>query len=711
MAVQLPSLFHGFRNPQCHTISWTEVLSLLTGGQLQETTEKFRYFRNNGQETEARSIKASVPAITPAIGCNGGRRQENIIGYTGISMADFDHIPAGKLDSSLGLLKNDPHVFLCYTTLSGEGIRVLFRYTNNITEKSTKAGLYKLAFQVGNTYFACLLGLEFDAACKNPTRLSALCHDPAAYFNPESEPFLLTDAAPISGPKPHQHTFVRKAVRTIARELESMGVVYEAGHHNEYIAQTGYRLNRYGVDEEEAVGWATRRFADYGERNVESIIRSCYRETGEHATLQLPQAGEQRRPHYASVTEIEQFLDTQGEFRYNMITRQVESRQENGKLPENPEWMPLADRDMNTLWRRMGRSERPSRLNDIYTVLHSEYVPSFHPFREYLDRLSPWNGTTDPIGNLAGMVHVKGSQQVFTEYFRKWFVGILPTLFEAHTVNHEILVLIGPQGVYKTTWLSRLLPPELQRYFYTKTNSNRLTKDDLFTLTEFALVCFEEIDGMQPSELNQLKAITTARSINERAAYGHTKEHRTHIASFCATGNNPQFLSDRTGNRRWLPFEVTAIDSPYTHPIPYEEVYAQALSLWKSGFRYWFELEEIRDLNRRNQEFETPNLEEELILTYYRLPLPGEAGKIVTTAQILERINAAIRQPLSSIKIGLCMKKLKFESLRTPTGQRGYRIVQLSQEEVNSRQQALGHLSLDSTPTAPEKTEEAELPF
>ena len=47
----------------------------------------------------------------------------------------------------------------------------------------------------------------------------------------------------------------------------------------------------------------------------------------------------------------------------------------------------------------------------------------------------------------------------------------------------------------------------------------------------------------------QLKAAVTMPSIDERAAYAHFHEPRKHIASFCGTGNNAQFLSDPTGNQ------------------------------------------------------------------------------------------------------------------------------------------------------------------
>ncbi|WP_302461283.1 hypothetical protein [Bacteroides clarus] len=130
-------------------------------------------------------------------------------------------------------------------------------------------------------------------------------------------------------------------------------------------------------------------------------------------------------------------------------------------LSGKPAYTSLTDRDVNTLWSRMNKEISRVRLNDIYNVLHSEYILQLNPFREFLFNLKPWDGITDYIGELADTVRVKGDQQRFKYYFRKWFVNILPTLFEEHSVNHEILVLIGPQGSYKATWFNHLLQPKL----------------------------------------------------------------------------------------------------------------------------------------------------------------------------------------------------------------------------------------------------------
>lgn len=202
-------------------------------------------------------------------------------------------------------------------------------------------------------------------------------------------------------------------------------------------------------------------------------------------------------------------------------------------------------------------------------------------------------------------------------------------------VNNVILVFIGRQGAYKTTWFNYLLPPELKQYFYTKANARRMTKDDIIALSQYALICYEELDTMSPSELNQLKAVVTMQYTNERAAYGHYAEQRKHINTFCGTGNNPEFLSDPTGNRRWLPYEIESILSPREHPFNYEGIYAQAYALYKSDFRYWFTDEEIEKQNRHNRAFEAPRLEQELVDLYFRKPTEAETGEIMPIAREL----------------------------------------------------------------------------
>ena len=300
-------------------------------------------------------------------------------------------------------------------------------------------------------------------------------------------------------------------------------------------------------------------------------------------------------------------------------------------------------------------------------------------------------GEKDYIRELAQTVRVKGGEQeqmLWHLYLKKWLVGMVASWISDDVVNNVILVLIGEQGAYKTTWFNYLLPPPLKQYFYTKTNANRMSKDDILTLAQYALVCCEELDTMRPAELNQLKAAVTMPSIDERAAYAHYHEHRKHIASFCGTGNSTQFLSDPTGNRRWLPFEVESIVSPRDHPFHYEGIYAQALALFKSGFQYWFTKEEIQELNHHNRQFETPHLERELVSLYFRVPLESENGMFMTSARAIQIIGTGISQQLNPTRVGLAFNELGFQRVRYH-GIRGYLVIQRTAEEMQAYQKSI----------------------
>jgi len=601
-----------------------------------------------------------------------------------------------------------PQTLLAFVGLSGRSVKIVVPFVlpdGSLPKKEEQARMFHAAaYQLAVRHYQPQLGSIISLKEPFLSRGCRMSVDPDAYYNPEALPLQVKlPPAPSAKPgrpkgqkaKPGRYTATAgKAAEVSGKRLEDEGIRYEPGHHNEYVMRTGYLFNLYGVPEAEAVAWAVEAFADYGAENVESTFRSCYAGKEEHGSVRLPrsaggkgrrEADEANKP--AEVEAIEAFLFSQAEFRHNVITHHCEIR-----WTEEAGFLPLTDRDVNTLWGRMNKTVGRVYLTDIYNVIHSEFVPLFNPFQSYFDHLPSWDGVSDPIGDLADTVHVKSDQAEFRDYFRKWFVGILPALLDDTVVNHEILVLIGEQGLYKTTWFNFLLPPELRCYFYTKTNSDRLNKDDLFSLTEFALICFEELDGMRPAELNQLKAMVTMPYVNERAAYGRNKERHPHIASFCGTGNNVQFLTDPTGNRRWLPFEVSQIRDPHLHAIPYELVYSQAYALWKSGFCHWFSQEEIRKLNMHNSRFEVPNLEEDLIRTHFRKPFEGEAGIFVTAADILEQISSCLRYPLSPNKIGRIMAGLEFESIRYK-GKRGYIAVKKTGEDID-RERRSGALGL-----------------
>ncbi len=389
---------------------------------------------------------------------------------------------------------------------------------------------------------------------------------------------------------------------------------------------------------------------------------------------------------YASVADIQHFLDERVMLRYNIVTHQTEVHwltDWGDDLQMPAQWERINDRIENSLWKELSK-QKPVRMRDLQYVIGSDYVPAYHPFRFYLEHLSPWNGEEDHILGLSLSVNIKGDtdeQFLFAEYLKKWLVAMVASWMDDRVVNNVMLVLIGEQGAYKTTWFSHLLPPPLREYFYTKTNSGMVSKDDLLTLSQYGLMCWEELDSMQLKELNKLKAVMTMPSINERAAYAHYHENRPHLASFCGTGNNVQFLSDPTGTRRWLPFEVESIESPLTSPFDYEGIYSQAYALYKQGFRYWFDKNEILRLAQHNQQFETARSENELIDEYFRKPVTNEEGEYLSAAVIQQITGAVNMKGISATKLGRALTSMGFEH-QMSRGIRRYKVVRRSTSEM-----------------------------
>ena len=278
--------------------------------------------------------------------------------------------------------------------------------------------------------------------------------------------------------------------------------------------------------------------------------------------------------------------------------------------------------------------------------------------------------------------------------FKKWFVAMVASWMKDEVVNHQVLVLIGRQGIYKTTWLEHLIPPHLRAYTCKLANSNDLNKDERLRIAEFGLISLDEIDSMNNRELNQLKSVITATDVNERAAYAYTKERRVRLASFCASGNRRDFLTDITGNRRWLPFEVESIQNPFYTTLPYELMYAQAWALAQDPmFSYWFELDEIAVLEQHNQHFRDESNEEQLLDVYFAVP-PTDAttAKFLTTAEISERLiyYGNIKKPMTLSRLGVLLSQKGFLSVRRGNpSRRGWIIYERESQEVNAERSIL----------------------
>ena len=413
---------------------------------------------------------------------------------------------------------------------------------------------------------------------------------------------------------------------------------------------------------------------------------------------------------YATMKELRQMLCDNVFLRYNVITGRPEFRvpmkdefdaasriyYPSGKSPLDEwrsatRWYTINDRFCDSLMQLFSEWKK-IRERDLWTVIGSDFVPLYNPFREYLDRLPPSDKDRAAIFELAMTVNVKGGtdeQALFYMYLRKWLVGMVAGWIDENVVNEIILVLIGRQGIFKSVWFGQLLPPALRQYFHSSANIVRMNTDQVLKLSRYALICCEEIDALKPAEMNRLKWAVTTRFTEERKPYAHFPEREEHVATFCGTGNNLQFIDDPSGTRRWLPFEVESIENPYEHQIDHDAIFAEAYELYKSGFKYWFD-DADKELKSRNKQFEVPHPEQEAIRKYFRMPNEDEKGEFYTATEILEHISRNLTLKMAPEKIGSAMSDLGFVKYRSH-GRRGYRVVPYKPDEIEMNRRMLAY--------------------
>lgn len=683
-----PSLFVSVADTNPQPISWKAFyIRITTDEQLRISTERARQYYRQGDKSNYAQLKGCGGAITPAAQMQGGHKAENIVSLTAAVMSDFDHIPADQLARARQAAIDDPRTLLCHLTASGEGLRILSTFTSPRPQAA-----YIDAWHAANEYYALITGCEYDKSTKDATRLSFLAYDPEAYFNPGCTPFVI--GTPYDSHNPTDDE-LQDPFGLAERIAHSKGIMYVEGSRHHYLLYIANLLNKMGVPQATALG-RLAPLAPRGESEAAKAVQYVYgHNAADHGIWAKAARGAGRRQAVGGggvsatpaarkgilASDIEEYLHGHIRMRFNIIGQRMEVWDEASERYEN-----FTDSRLNSLWRDIERHfGRKVGVGDVRNVIFSDSTPLFNPVQEYFDALPAWHpGDPDYIRQLADTVHTTSDADFFAECFGKWFVGIFAPLLGGSAPNHTILVLVGPQGRYKSTFCEFLLPPALRTYFKCKTNQGRMSKDDRLDLCSNILIEMAELDSMDERELNQLKAIVTATSINERAPYAHVSENRQHICSFCATGNNKQFLTDLTGNRRFLPFEVERIQSPREHPFDYGHIYAQVLYLLRNGFQFWFDADDPRMITHC-QQFMEPQHEEELILRYFRTPqrtsgIP-EFGEWLSASEILEYCNAHSKKPLSGRKVAQLMRKHGFRSRRSACGQ-VYEVVKRSPEEI-----------------------------
>ena len=357
--------------------------------------------------------------------------------------------------------------------------------------------------------------------------------------------------------------------------------------------------------------------------------------------------------------EIETYLSSRYEFRYNTVLGRTEYRRMNSS-----DFTKVGRYEINTLRREIDNDIGIiTSSENLYSIIESSFSPRINPIQEYFKGLplvdvsssSPFS--LKAIPDLASCVVVRNSDK-WLPYLTKWLVAVVANAMDdCECCNHTCLVLTGEQGKFKTTFLDLLCPPALYGYSYT----GKIYPQEKDTLTYIGQNLIVNIDdqlkALNKRDENELKNLITCPMVKYRMPYDKYVEEHPHLASFVASVNGNDFLTDPTGSRRFLPFEVLSIDIERAKAISMNNVYAEAKALLKSGFRYWFDDDEITELYRESEDFQVQTAELELLLRCFEKPTEDESYSLMTTTEILTYLGIYTHQPLVAKRMGEALKK------------------------------------------------------
>jgi predicted P-loop ATPase len=356
---------------------------------------------------------------------------------------------------------------------------------------------------------------------------------------------------------------------------------------------------------------------------------------------------------------LEETLREYYDFRVNVVRNKAEYRRK-----EDSVFIEMKDYDLNCLF-RFGKSVYPKlKKGDLESLLYSDFAPRYNPFVDYLESLAPWDEETDYLGDLAKTVEAK-EQDYWELVFVKWFVGLVGSMYDDDVTNQSAIVLYGGQSIGKTTWLNNLVPPSLAAY---KHNGmvNPKHRDTQVALAEKLLINLDEMEAFRVSELSAVKTMITMPSINVRRVYGHYTEHMPRRASFCGTTNDISFLTDITGNRRFLPFEAFKIN--YNHSVSLDGAYSQALHLFNNGFKYHFDSKDAEMVNKHNERFRSMVIEEEWIREMFVQTKDRTdadfVGSATDVAQYIAKENKLKHSRDMINRVGKILSKMGFEHFK-----------------------------------------------
>ena len=337
------------------------------------------------------------------------------------------------------------------------------------------------------------------------------------------------------------------------------------------------------------------------------------------------------------------FLCKKYDFRYNSVMKCTEYRPK-----EKDYWgyQPVDARVQKRMTLEVQLANIRVSIKDVRNYLESDLLSTYNPVENFLFKCEgKWDGK-DHIRALARTVPT--DNPYWEDWFYTWFLAMVDQ-WRAYSHrkygNSVAPLLISKQGYNKSTFCRSLVPPELQWGY----NDNLVLSEKrqvLQAMCQSLVINLDEFNQISPQvQQGFLKNIIQLPSVKIKPPYGSHVQEFPRMASFIATSNMEDILSDPSGNRRFLGVELTGPIDVSQRPN-YEQLYAQALSALRAGEKTYFDAEQTRLIMANNRKFEVVSPVDQYFDLYFDLTDNAEQGEYLTAAEIFQELKSHIGSSL-----------------------------------------------------------------
>ena len=350
-----------------------------------------------------------------------------------------------------------------------------------------------------------------------------------------------------------------------------------------------------------------------------------------------------------NIVNMMQLLKSRYDFRYNTVMKFVEY------MPKEKGWygfQPVDPRVQKRMTLEVQLADIRVSIKDVRNFLESDYIKNYNPIDEYLFQCyDKWDGK-DHIRALARTVPTANPH--WADWFYTWFLGMVDQwrgYSHRQYGNSVAPLLISKQGYNKSTFCRRLLPPELQ-WGYSDNLILSEKRQVYQAMAQFMVINLDEFNQISPQvQQGFLKNLIQLPTLKYKPPYGSHVMEFPRLASFIATSNMKDILSDPSGNRRFIGVELTGPIDVSVRPN-YQQLFAQALSALNNGEKSYFDAQQVKLIMKSNSQFEIIQPIDQYFLLYFELVEDEKEGDYLTAAEIFDYLKKQIG---SSLKVNSLM--------------------------------------------------------